>query len=175
MHSPEFLREKTAAKDVSQPERNIIGVTELTPTLLKKAREVLKVLPRAPFERVIFARDAELIKYAGNCFLFTKVVYANILYDLCHSIGADWKVVAESLGSDSRIGQSHLAVEYDKGRGAGGHCFIKDFAAFESFISKQMPEDLLSNAVLKALSKKNIDLLKKSKKDLDLLRGVYRV
>ncbi len=173
-HSPEFLREKTAARDVAMPERNIIGVARKTPAFIKKAKEVMSILPRAPFERIILAKDAELIKYAGNCFLYVKVVYANMLFDLCKAVGADWKVVAESLGSDSRIGKSHLAVHFDKGRGAGGHCFIKDFAAFEAFYRKARSKDKKGNEVLNALSQKNIELLTSSKKDLDLLRGVYR-
>jgi UDPglucose 6-dehydrogenase len=173
MHSPEFLREVSAAKDVAAPERNIIGVPELSSVYVKKAKEVLAILPRAPFEKIMESDAAELVKYAGNCFLYSKLIFANLLFDLSHSIGVDWTEVGEAMGRDSRIGMGHLSVVDSKGgRGAGGHCFIKDFAAFEDFYATKV-KDAYGKSLLSSLSRKNIELLTKSKKDLDLLRGVY--
>jgi len=173
MHSPEFLREVSAARDVAAPERNIVGVPALTARYIKKAKEVLSILPRAPYEKIMESDAAELVKYAGNCFLYAKVIYANLLFDLSRSIGVDWNEVSEALGRDSRIGMSHLCVTDSKGRrGAGGHCFIKDFAAFEDFYGAKL-KDQNGRALLQALSRKNVELLRKSKKDLDLLNGVY--
>lgn len=177
-HSPEFLREASAKDDAAHPERNIIGTPKDSEEYKKKAQEILDVLPPAPFNLICGAKDAELVKYAGNAFLYMKVVYANLLYDLAEKIGCDFDVVKEAVCSDPRIGHSHMHPIHQSGhggvpaRGAGGHCFIKDFAMFEKLYAKKS-EDILGRAILRALEKKNIALLKKSKKDLELLRGVY--
>lgn len=179
MHSPEFLRESRAAYDAANPERNIIGLPENTAEYLKRAEEVMAVLPRAPYTRIVPARAAELLKYAGNNFLYTKVVYANLLFDLSQSLAVDYDTLAEMLAADSRIGPSHLSVLHasghtDKqGRGAGGHCFIKDFETFRRLYSEKVPDDTAGNALLAALKAKNNTLLKESGKDIDLLKGVY--
>ena len=137
-HSPEFLTEATAAHDAAHPNRNIIGIPMDDEGARQKAREVLEVLPDAPYEKIMSANDAELVKYAGNCFLFTKVMYMNILYDLIHSVGGDWDNVREALIHDPRIGKSHTNIVHqsnnqsNRGRGAGGHCLIKDFEAYRN-------------------------------------------
>ena len=95
-----------------------------------------------------------------------------MLFDLFREGGADFETIREAMGADPRIGYSHLNPVHQGGRGAGGHCFIKDFAAFEELYGKKMA-DQLGKDVLRALSLKNIDLLVKSNKDLDLLKGVY--
>lgn len=172
LHSPEFLREATAKSDAANPERNIIGIPKETDEFKLKAREVLQVLPKAPFELICKSIDAEMVKYAGNCFLFTKVVFMNILFDTVTKLGGSFDVVKDALGNDPRIGKSHMSVVDQKGRGAGGHCFIKDFRAFNDFYKNTVGEKL-SEDVLDALEQKNIDLLLLSKKDLDLLKGVY--
>ncbi len=164
VHSPEFLKESTAAYDASNPQRNIIGVPRYTSYYRKIAQKVLDILPQAPYELICHAEEAEFIKYAGNCFLYTKVVYMNVLYDLAKKLGISWEVISQGVGKDSRIGNSHMNPLHGKGRGAGGHCFIKDFAALQKFYP---------DPVFKALEKKNIELLKQSKKDLLLLKQVY--
>ncbi len=179
MHSPEFLREANAADDAAHPDRNIIGFTDKS---REKAEEVLAVLPEAPYNTAIPAKEAELIKYAGNVFLYLKVIYANVLYDLAKGLGADYDLIKDAIAVDPRIGASHLDPVHSSGhaeenearqtRGAGGHCFIKDFAAF-SELYKEAVGDELGMRVLDALRDKNIDLLAKSGKDLDLLEGVY--
>ncbi|MCR4285640.1 MAG: hypothetical protein NUW00_01965 [Candidatus Kaiserbacteria bacterium] len=172
MHSPEFLVEKTAAHDASHPNRNIIGIPFDNDTYRERAKQVLAVLPKAPYEVIMTSRDAEFVKYAGNCFLFTKVVYMNILYDLVQSVGGDWGLVRDALIHDPRIGVSHTQPVDQSGRGAGGHCFIKDFEAFRKMY-RETVNDTLGNLLLHALTQKNIDLLSSSKKDIDLLTGVY--
>jgi nucleotide sugar dehydrogenase len=179
MHSPEFLREARAAYDAANPERNIIGIPEDTEEYKKRAEEVLAVLPSAPFSRITSARAAELVKYAGNNFLFMKVVYANLLFDLSNSFGIPYDEIKEMLAADSRIGSSHLSVLHasghsDKsGRGAGGHCFIKDFETFRRMYAEQVSNDAEGKGLLDAFKAKNVTLLKDSGKDLDLLQGVY--
>jgi len=179
LHSPEFLRESTAAYDAAHPDRNIIGIPIETATYRKKAREVMSALPRAPFEKIIHVRDAELVKYGGNCFLYFKVIFVNLLYDLAKAKGLDWKSVRDAVAADPRIGVSHMEpihasghTKGRKGRGAGGHCFIKDFAAFSSLYG-EVVKDPLGQKMLEALRDKNNALLRDSGKDLDLLRGVY--
>jgi len=178
MHSPEFLREASAAEDAAHPERNIIGIPEDSEEYRKRAEEVLNVLPRAPFARITSALAAELVKYAGNNFLYLKVVYANMLFDLSESFGITYDDVAEMLAADSRIGPSHLSVLHasghttQTGRGAGGHCFIKDFEAFRRLYAAKV-NDPAGDTVLDALKDKNNTLLRGSGKDLDLLDQVY--
>jgi nucleotide sugar dehydrogenase len=172
MHSPEFLREATAAYDAAHPDRNIIGIPNQSDEMKAKATQVLGVLPKAEFELICPSIDAEVVKYAGNCFLFTKVVFMNILYDTVAKIGGSWDTVKNAVGHDPRIGTSHMSPVDQNGRGAGGHCFIKDFKAFSDFY-KQTVGEPLSTEVLDALENKNTNLLVTSKKDLDLLEGVY--
>lgn len=183
LHSPEFLREVSVKHDIEYPDRNIVGIPSDfydDAEYQKAAARVMKLLPQAPYEVICKASEAELTKYGGNNFLFTKVVFMNVLYDMANAVDARFEIVAANLRADSRIGFSHMQPvhQYDhmgsqKGRGAGGHCFIKDFAALRELYEKLMPEDKEAVALLKALEAKNIKLLKKSGKDIDLLRGVY--
>lgn len=179
MHSPEFLREANAAYDASNPDRNIVGFTEKSKAV---AQQILDVLPEAPYSASIPAKEAELIKYAGNVFLYWKVLFANMLHDAAEGLGVDYELVKDAIVADPRIGGSHMNPIHSSGhvhdsgvtqtRGAGGHCFIKDFAAF-SEMYKSTVGDELGMRVLEALKDKNIDLLMNSNKDLDLLEGVY--
>jgi UDPglucose 6-dehydrogenase len=171
-HSPEFLTEKTAAEDAARPNRNIIGVPDNTPETRAKAQTVIDVLPTSPYELICDAKSAELIKYGGNCWFYFKVVYINMLYDLAKAHGQDWGVIQEALTADPRIGSTHLNPVHQGGRGAGGHCFIKDFEAFRREYEKAIGDDLGKN-VLGALVEKNNHYLRSTGKDCDLLEGVY--
>jgi len=180
LHSPEFLREVTAAHDAANPERNIIGIPKDTDSHRAAAKQVLDVLPKAPYELICTSREAEYIKVAGNAYLFLKVIYANLMYDATTAEGCNWEIIRQALGADPRIGPSHLGVLHASGhpgakpgRGAGGHCLIKDFAALRMQYEKVFPNDPEGIAVLRALEQKNIALLTESEKDLDLLKGVY--
>jgi UDPglucose 6-dehydrogenase len=172
MHSPEFLVEKTAAYDAAHPNRNIIGIPIDNAVYRGKAQEVLDVLPDAPYARIMAARDAEFVKYAGNCFLLTKVMFMNVLYDLVMATGDDWTSIRDSFIHDPRIGMSHTEPVHESGRGAGGDCFIKDFEAFRKIYMEKVG-DIYGEALLAALKDKNIELLVRSGKDLKLVEGVY--
>ncbi len=172
MHSPEFLVEKTAAYDAAHPNRNIVGIPKQTPDFLERAKTVLSVLPEAPYETIMNARDAEFVKYAGNCFLFTKVIYMNLLYDLVESMDGDWARIKDAIIHDPRIGESHTEPIHKSGRGAGGHCLIKDFEAFRKLYDTHT-DDETGSELMKAFVYKNMQLLAESNKDLDLLAGVY--
>lgn len=180
LHSPEFLAEKSAAYDAANPKRNIIGIPELTEAYRHKAEAVLALLPQAPYELIADSTETELIKYAGNAFLYMRVLFGNLLYDLSQTLGVDYEVVRTALGADPRIGPSHLRVVDSSGhdgavagRGAGGHCLIKDFTALRMLLGHVRPQDVHALELLKAFEKKNIELLTASGKDLDLLEAVY--
>ena len=179
MHSPEFLRESAVHYDVAHPSRNIVGIPEKSGAYEEAARQVLSVLPRAPYQKVCSSKESELIKYAGNCFLYSKVVFMNLIYDISYEIGADYYTVAEAVGVDPRIGESHMVTLHKsgptgckEGRGTGGNCFIKDFVVFRDFFEDKIKDEKSRN-VLKSIEEKNIDLLKQSEKDLDILKKVY--
>src|SRR3989344_5298308 len=109
-HSPEFLVESTAAYDAAHPTRNIIGMPKNTATHRTAAEKVMSVLPEAPFVLATSSRESELIKYAANCFLYTKVVFANMFHAIAKGYGMKWDDIHDGLGADPRIGISHLRV-----------------------------------------------------------------
>lgn len=172
VHIPEFLTEKTAAWDVRNPSRNIIGETKKS----AKAHiheKILPHLPKAPYETAVNAKTAELIKYGGNCWFYFKVIFVNMLYDLSGQLGIDYDEIKKGLAADPRIGSTHLAPVHQGGRGAGGHCFIKDMSAFAEIYKKYCAGDSYGNRLLTIMQDKNIQLLVDSRKDLELLIGVY--
>jgi UDPglucose 6-dehydrogenase len=119
--NPEFLREGAAINDFMRPDRVVLGVSS------KKAEEVLKAVYRplylieTPFVLTNIA-TAELIKYAANAFLATKISFINEIANLCEEIGGDVQDVAKGIGLDGRIGRKFLHA----GPGYGGSCFPKD-------------------------------------------------
>ena len=181
IHSPEFLTEKNAVNDAKFPPRNIVGYTKESK---EKAEEVLELLPKSPHNFLVNSKEAELVKYMGNNFLFFKVIFANAIYNLAKQKGVDYGVVANIVGHDDRIGHSHLKIEHESGhsnksgRGAGGHCFIKDMAAFIEMFKEGTIENSQDKATLEFLEaavKFNNQLLLDTGKDLDLLAGVYGI
>jgi UDPglucose 6-dehydrogenase len=180
LHSPEFLREKSAALDTQEPARTIVGIPCATAAMEKIAAEVLAVLPASPYRIVCSSDEAELIKYGGNCFLAQKVVFMNMLYDAAVAVGASYEVVASAMAADSRIGASHMKVIDQSGhpgsvpgRGAGGHCFPKDLAAFRAWYEEYLDNDTYGIQLWKSIEDKNNQLLHESNKDHDLLCGIY--
>ena len=171
-HSPEFLTEVTASHDARHPDRNIVGLPVNNKKYKEAAKKILSVLPNSEYELVCSSLEAELIKYGGNCWFFVKVVFMNMLYDLSHTRGANYDVIKDGLASDPRIGRTHLDPIHKSGRGAGGHCFIKDFKAFKESYLENVGDEFGVGA-LEAFENKNLQLLIDSNKDLDLLEGVY--
>ena len=172
-YSPEFLSEATAAYDCAHPFSNIVGVAANDDTHHTAAQAVLEVLPIAPFSQICTSTEAEFIKYAHNLNGYFQIQLANVLYDAAQKLGAEWEPVRTALEADPFISNRYSKPVHKTGRGAGGHCFIKDFAAFARLYEAQFPEDIEGIAVLTSLEKKNIKLLKATGKDLELLRGVY--
>jgi UDPglucose 6-dehydrogenase len=180
LHSPEFLREKSAKEDTRSPLRNIVGMAIDDVTHREAAKVVLAVLPPSPYTLITGAAEAELIKYGGNNFLALKVVFMNMMYDAAAAAGADYSVIVDAMQADPRIGTSHMNVVDQSGhpgsvpgRGAGGHCFPKDWAAFRAWYESACGQDVAGVAALQAIEDKNVTLLRQSDKDLELLRGIY--
>jgi UDPglucose 6-dehydrogenase len=122
--NPEFLREGTAISDFQAPDRVVIGADD------SRAREILTQVyqPLQPRQTPVVAthrRTAELIKYAANAFLATKITFINEMADLCEQAGAAVQDVALGIGLDHRIGMRFL----NAGPGYGGSCFPKDTLA----------------------------------------------
>ena len=126
LFNPEFLTEVSADQDMNYPDRQLIGHTERSYNV---ATDVMHLLPMAPFERVMPAKAAEMVKYFGNTWFSTKVVFANQMYDMCQAVGVDYDTVKESAAADKRIGRSHLEVFHKGYRGYGGKCLPKDTRA----------------------------------------------
>jgi len=173
MHSPEFLTEATAAFDSANPARNIIGIAKQTKHYRERAKEVMDILPYAPYKLICSAEEASFIKYGGNNWFYFKVVYINMLYDLIKKYpNCEWEVIRDAMAADNRIGRTHLDPIHKSGRGAGGHCFIKDFEAMR-MLYKDKVDDKLGNEIFEWLIDRNLKYLKDSNKDLDILKGVY--
>lgn len=173
LNSPEFLTEATAAHDAAFPERNIIGIPESNKAYIKKAEKVLSVLPVAPYNKICMSLEAEIIKYGRNVSGFFRIIFTNILYDLTVRLGAEWAPIQEAMSADPDTGPTYTNPIHKSGRGAGGHCFIKDFAAFSHLYKTALSDDAFGVSILESLENKNINLLRLSRKDIDLLTGVY--
>ncbi len=122
--NPEFLREGAAIGDFKRPDRIVIGTDD------EKARDVMREIYRPLYlneSPLLFTgrRTAELIKYAANAFLATKISFINEIADLCEKVGADVQDVSRGIGLDNRIGAKFLHA----GPGYGGSCFPKDTLA----------------------------------------------
>jgi len=122
--NPEFLREGAAIQDFKHPDRIVVGSDD------DRARKVLAEIYRplylnAPPIIFVSRRTAELIKYASNAFLATKITFINEMADLCEQVDADVQEVARGMGLDNRIGAKFLHA----GPGFGGSCFPKDTSA----------------------------------------------
>ena len=122
--NPEFLREGSAIEDFMRPDRVVIGVES------ERARDVMAAIYRPLYlieTPMVFTNleTAELIKYAANAFLATKITFINEIADLCEKVGADVHDVARGIGLDGRIGRKFL----HPGPGYGGSCFPKDTLA----------------------------------------------
>jgi len=156
---PEFLREGSAIADFMSPHRNVIGSLDLD-----AANKVAQLhLPlRAPIV-ITDLRTAEMIKYASNAFLATKISFINELADLCELVGADVKEVAAGMGYDARIGRYFL----DAGLGWGGSCFPKDVQAL-AYMAK---EKGLNPRILNDVMEVNYDRRKEVSRHIETMLG----
>ena len=140
--NPEFLREGSAINDFMRPDRIVIGTEN------KKSEKIMKELYRPLYlkETPVFptsVETAEIIKYASNSFLATKIGFINEIADLCEVVGANVQDVSKAMGIDQRIGPKFL----NAGPGYGGSCFPKDVKAFSSTAKKFNVDLSIINAV----------------------------
>ncbi len=137
---PEFLREGSAIGDFMQPHRNVIGSFDRDAA--NKVAELHLPL-RAPIV-ITDLRTAEMIKYASNAFLATKISFINEIAEICEAYGADVKEVAAGMGYDARIGRHFL----DAGLGWGGSCFPKDVLALAYMAEEKGLDPRILNTVM---------------------------
>jgi UDP-glucose 6-dehydrogenase len=179
MHSPEFLSERTAKEDVDNPHAGILGIPFDTEEYKQRAQEVMATFPTSPYNKVCNSGEAELIKYSRNIHGFFEIVFYNMFYDLANNLGLDYEVIKEYIKHDPLHVYRYASPVHASGhninepkRGAGGHCFIKDFKAFSEFAIEKLNDEKYTN-LLKSLEAKNLYLLINSSKDLDLIEDVY--
>ena len=156
--SPEFLTEANSFEDFKNQSRIIIGGRGA-----KKVKQMFrKPFPDIPIV-VTKSETAEMVKYFTNCFLATKVTFANQMYEICENTDIDYDKVCEYALYDDRIGKSHLAVPGPDGeRGFGGHCFPKDLSAMINFSDEKEIDNhfLASVEIYNNEIRKNKDWLK---------------
>lgn len=160
---PEFLREGSAIQDTLHPDRTVIG------TESEKARNVLVELHKPIGSQLVLTNfeTAELIKYAANSFLATKISFANAIAKIAELSGADGLKVLEGIGLDKRIGSHFLSP----GPGYGGSCFPKDVKALITIAKDYDYSFALLEDVEKINSQARRDIVRKIRKALGELRG----
>ena len=173
LFSPEFLSVTTARQDVDNPFSNVVGISVDDDAHKKAAEAVQKILPPAPHSIITSSENAEIIKYMHNTYAYAKVVLVNMYYDLTQKMNGNWNDVQAVLTRAPFVGPHHLNPIDKTGRGAGGFCLLKDFAAFKEVYKQVLPDDTAGIEALDGIEKKNIKLLKESGKDADLLKNVY--
>jgi UDPglucose 6-dehydrogenase len=143
--NPEFLREGAAIETFMRPDRVVIGAESTrAANMLKKIHDPLFLL-ETPMV-VTTLETAELIKYASNCFLATKISFINEIANLCETLGADVQSVARGMGMDRRIGSKFLHA----GPGYGGSCFPKDTLALSAFARDARVKSGIVDATIQA-------------------------
>lgn len=164
--NPEFLREGSAIEDFMRPNRVVIGAK--SPQAIAIMKDLYKPLYLIETAFVITnIETAELIKYASNSFLATKISFINEIANLCEKVGADVHMVAKGMGFDQRIGQKFL----HPGPGYGGSCLPKDTNALLKIAEKYDIELGIVSAVIRANEKQMEYMVKKIKDALGTLKG----
>jgi len=164
--NPEFLREGSGIEDFMRPNRVVIGAS--SPQAVAIMRDLYRplYLIETPFV-ITDVKTAELIKYASNAFLATKISFINEIANLCEAVGADVQVVAKAMGLDQRIGPKFLHA----GPGYGGSCFPKDTLALLQ-IAKDRGMDLeIVKAVISVNKNQRERMVKKIKDAVGTLKG----
>ncbi|MEA2088224.1 MAG: UDP-glucose/GDP-mannose dehydrogenase family protein [Patescibacteria group bacterium] len=161
--NPEFLREGTALNDFFNPDRIVIGVeTEKAKNIMA---EVYKGFDCAKF--FVSRESSEMIKYASNAFLATKISFINEIAGICERVNADIKEVAQGMGADARIGSKFL----EAGLGYGGSCFPKDTRALHQIADLNGYEFRILKSVIDVNNNQKKILLEKIKKIFPVLKG----
>ena len=164
--NPEFMREGEAIKDFTNPDRIIIGVNSEKPKHI--ITSIYSGISRTD-KPIMFTdiRSAELIKYASNAMLATRISFMNEIAQLCEKVGGDIKTVAKGIGLDNRIGPRFLQA----GIGYGGSCFPKDVKALIQILKSNGVEPRITKAVDEVNEQQKKSLLLKIKKLVPKLNG----
>jgi UDPglucose 6-dehydrogenase len=164
--NPEFLREGAAIEDFMRPNRVVIGAaSEQAMAIMKDLYSPLYLI-EAPFV-ITNIETAEMIKYASNAFLATKVSFINEIANICEKVGADVNVVARGMGLDQRIGSKFLHA----GPGYGGSCFPKDTLGIAKIAEKYGYRFEIVRSVMKVNEKQKERMVAKVKEALGNLKG----
>jgi UDPglucose 6-dehydrogenase len=175
LSNPEFLREGSAVYDTFNPDRIVLGgnspraigmMKELYAPIVERKFAENKSLPQVP----VLATDlssAEMIKYAANAFLATKISFINEVANICDRVGADVTQVAKGIGLDSRIGNKFLQA----GIGWGGSCFPKDVSALVHTADDYGYEAQLLKAAVSVNERQRLIALEKLQQALKILKG----
>jgi len=164
--NPEFLREGAAIQDFMRPDRVVIGSNE--PEAIEVMKELYRPLYLIETPIVITSLEAaELIKYAANAFLATKITFINEIANLCDAIGCDVHDVARGMGMDNRIGRKFL----HPGPGYGGSCFPKDTRALTTVADQFGVETRIVDAVIDANERQREAMIPKIEKLVGDLSG----
>lgn len=150
--NPELLSEDTWERDAVSPRLIIIGADDVPS---RKALENIWKSVKGKNRVVVDTVTAEMMKYTFNMFFITKIVFANQIFDVCETAGANYKQIREALMAHPWGSKHHLKPVHKEGRGGGGHCFPKDIAAFTKWSNLELME---------TVQKLNKSYLRKSKK-----------
>ncbi|MEA5534072.1 UDP-glucose/GDP-mannose dehydrogenase family protein [Crocosphaera sp. XPORK-15E] len=173
--NPEFLREGSAVYDTFNPDRIVLGsnsdkaiamMQQLYAPLVERKFAENMTLPPVPVV-VTDLNSAEMIKYAANAFLATKISFINEVANVCDRVGADVTQVARGIGLDSRIGNKFLQA----GIGWGGSCFPKDVLALIHTANDYGYETELLNAAVQVNQRQRLIAVEKLQKELKILKG----
>jgi UDPglucose 6-dehydrogenase len=156
LHNPEFLREKSPYEDFIKPDIQLIGYTKESKNL---AKEILKLLPQAPYTKIVDSKISELSKLSINDFLSLKVIFANQIYDLCQKLKINYDNLREILENEPRLGKTHFKVFYEGYRGFGGKCLPKELKATLVLYKNKRAK----TSLFETIDKINYNLLKKQK------------
>jgi UDPglucose 6-dehydrogenase len=150
--NPEFLTEANAVNDFKNQNRIILGgINESALNIVSELYR--KTFPTIPIVHMTFD-EAEMVKYIGNTFLSTKVIFANEIYQICQGLNIDYDRVINAARLDLRLGNSHWGVPGPDGDfGFGGHCFPKDTHALKYLANKNGVDTTLLDAVLEKNNK----------------------
>jgi len=158
--NPEFLREGAAIDDFMNPDRIVVGVLD------EKSKNIFaEIYQTFPKEKLVTTDivTAELIKYASNSFLATKISFINEMADLCEIVGGDIKQLSGAMGLDSRIGEKFL----NPGPGFGGSCFPKDIMAILNVAKENNVKLSLIDSVVTSNKQRKIKMVEKITAALD--------
>ncbi len=173
--NPEFLREGSAVHDSFNPDRIVLGsnskravdlMQQLYKPIVERVKADDKTLPPVPVV-VTDLSSAEMIKYAANAFLATKISFINEVANICDRVGADVTQVAKGIGLDSRIGNKFLQA----GIGWGGSCFPKDVSALIHTADDYGYEAQLMKAAVSVNERQKLLTLEKLQHELKILKG----